>query len=98
MILKQKKEFRKGRSVIACNNTITEKLQCGTASAIGQMIQTCFPQHFGSVPLPQLHVILTLTNDDLVGFFNSVPKLGLLKVSTWLLFVFKNFPQQKQKH
>ena len=52
VFLKQKKEFRNGRSVIAYNNTITEKLQRGTASAIEHMIQTCFPLHFGSMPLP----------------------------------------------
>ena len=37
-VLKEKKEFRKGRSVIAYNGTVTEKLQRGTTSAIEQMI------------------------------------------------------------
>ena len=54
VFLKEKKEFREGRNVIAYNGTITEKLQRGTASAIEQMIHTCFPSHFGSSPANDL--------------------------------------------
>ena len=43
VFLKQKKEYKKGRSVIDYNRTITEKLQRGTASANEQMLHTCFP-------------------------------------------------------
>eukprot|EP00439_Symbiodinium_sp_Y106_P076035 s899_g15.t1 len=99
VFLKQKKEFRNGRSVIAYNNTITEKLQRGTASAIEHMIQTCFPLHFGSMPLPLIwdklhdfflntpwHVALTLKNDDLVGVFNSVPQVRIAQAVGMLLF------------
>ena len=109
MFLKQKKEFRKGRSVIAYNATITERLQRGTASAIEQMIQTCFPSHFGSLPLPLiwdklhkfflstlLHVPLSLTNDDLVGFFNCVPQVRIAEAVDMLLFRFQQVSQSSR--
>ena len=102
VFLKEKKEFRKGRSVIAYNGTITEKLQRGTASAIEQMIHTCFPSHFGSLPLPMIweklhqffihtpqHVQSALTNDDLAGFFNSVPQVRIAEAVDLLLFRFQ---------
>ena len=102
VFLKQKKEFRKGRSVIAYNGTVTEKLQRGATSAIQEMIHTCFPSHFGSQPLPLIwdklhkfflntpwHVTLTLTNDDLVGFFNSVPQVRIAQAVDMLLFCFQ---------
>ena len=102
VFLKEKKEFREGRSLIAYNGTITEKLQHGTASAVEQMIHTCFPSHFGSLPLPMIweklhqffiqtgqHVQLALTNDDLVGFFNSVPQVRIAEAVDLLLFRFQ---------
>ena len=92
VFLKEKKDFRKGRSVIAYNRTITERLQRAAASAIEQMIHACFPEHFGSLTLPQifdklhswfreLPVSSTIgcQNDDLVGFFNSVPQVRILQ-------------------
>ena len=99
---KEKKEFRKGRSVIAYNGTIAEKFQRGTASSIEQMIHTCFPSHFGSLPLTMIweklhqffiqtpqHVQLALANDDLVGFFNSVPQVRIAEAVELLLFRFQ---------
>ena len=94
---------------ITYNATVTEKLQRGTASAIEQMIQTCFPSHFGSLPLPliwdklhkfflntPLHVPLTLTTDDLVGFFNSVPQVRIAEAVDMLLFRFQQCSQSSR--
>ena len=92
VFLKQKKDYKKGRSVIAYNRTITEKLQRGTASAIEQMLHVCFPDHFGALTLPQIfHKVqsffstvsadedIRFINDDLIGFFNSVPQARILE-------------------
>ena len=106
VFLKQKKDYKKGRSVIAYNGTISERLQRAAASAIEQMIQLCFPDHFGSVPLPVIwsklqqyfeetpdDVTLTLTNDDLVGFFNSVPQARILQSVQVLLSRFSQLSE-----
>ena len=90
--LKQKKDYKKGRSVIAYNRTITEELQRGTASAIEQMLHVCFPDHFGALTLPQIFYKIQsfsstvsvdedirFINDDLIGFFNSFPQARMLE-------------------
>ena len=92
VFLKQKKDYKKGRSVIAYNRTITEKLQRGTASAIEQMLHVSFPNHFGALTLPQIfykiqsffgtvsaHEDVRFINDDLIGFFNIVPQARILE-------------------
>ena len=53
VFLKQK-DYKKGRSVVAYSNTITEKVQRGTASAIEQMLHVCFPDHLGTLAPPQI--------------------------------------------
>ena len=98
VFLKQKKEYKKGRSVIAYNRTITEKLQRGTASAIEQTLQVCFPDHFGALALPLIFrkiqdffntvpndEDLRFINDDLIGFVNSVPQARILECVGTLL-------------
>ena len=94
VFLKEKKEYKKGRSVIAYNRTLTEK----TASAIEQMLQVCFPDHFGALTLPLIFrkiqdffntvpsdEDLRFINDDLIGFFNSVPQARILECVGTLL-------------
>ena len=74
------------------------KLPGGTASAIEQMLHLCFPDHFGAPTLPQIfHKIqaffatvsndedIRFINDDLIGFFNSVPQARILECVCILL-------------
>ena len=94
VFLKQK-DYKKGRSVVAYSNTVTEKVQRGTASAIEQMLHVCFPDRLGTLAPPQIFAKIQgffstvplqedvrFINDDLIGFFNSVPQVRILEATT----------------
>jgi hypothetical protein len=81
---KGKKQYRKGRPIISFAGTTCEKLWKGVAAVLGNLTRIAFPNvfHRGSLPImyKHLHTFLSSAtedlachNDDLVGFFTSVP-------------------------
>ena len=85
VLLKRKKQFLKGRTIVSYLHAPLRKLLNATAYVIQLMVRTIWPSIEESLPatwrklhfllrdLPT-HVQLLEFNDDLVGFFNSVPR------------------------
>ena len=91
IFLKRKKEFLKGRTIISYSNSCIKELLKAAAQAILLMIRLVWPEAVGLATTPQLWkslhgflhripptVHLAEVNDDLVGFFNSVPRQQIL--------------------
>ena len=91
VFLKQKKSWRKGRTVISYFRFIAGTLLRATSKALDIMLLHLLPQHPGQLSIPNLwqhlhnhfqttpeDIHLTPINDDLVGFFNSVPQQHLV--------------------
>ena len=91
VFLKRKKQFLKGRTLISYYNRRFARLLQVTARTIDAMVLQLWPQTMGQLAVPQIwtriHSFFTETseevrldniNDDLVGFFNSVPQDRLL--------------------
>ena len=91
VFLKRKKEFLKGRTIISYSNSCIKKLLIAAAQAILLMVRLIWPEAMGLATTPQLwrslheflrrtpsEVHLAEVNDDLVGFFNSVPRQQIL--------------------
>ena len=85
VLLKRKKMFRKGRTIVSYLHAPLRKMLAGAAYAIQLMLRTSWQGLDLSIPeiWRQLHQFLHETpssvrlcefNDDLVGFFNSVPR------------------------
>ncbi|CAE7626873.1 unnamed protein product [Symbiodinium sp. CCMP2592] len=95
ILMKRKKRWAKGRTIIAYSNTCIGKLLKIAALALQQMLRITWPNHFGDVSSPQLweeihqlfnnneHMYperhLKFLNHDLVGFFNSIPQSDILQ-------------------
>ena len=86
--LKQKKSFKKARSIINFRGSCLSKLCKVIACVLNEVCQVAFPENFGRLKLHEvwasLHAFLDRTshsdaqeyvtvNDDLTGFFNSIP-------------------------
>ena len=91
MALKRKKLFQKGRTLISYFRSYYGILMQATAQTIDSMCVQLWPQSFGQLSVPNIwrcmhnHFSATdpsvhfgATNDDLIGFFNSVPQHRLL--------------------
>ena len=89
--LKAKKQWQKGHTIISYFHSLSGNLLRITSRALDIILQHLFPQHPGQLSIPQLwrhfHCYLTqtptdinlhATNDDLVGFFSSVPQHRLI--------------------
>ena len=89
--LKKKKHWRKGRTIISYFQSLSGNLLRITSRALDIILQHLFPQLPGQLSIPQLwshfhcylkdtppDIPLHATNDDLVGFFNSVPQHRLI--------------------
>ena len=89
--LKAKKQWQKGRAIVSYFHSMSGNLLRITSRALDITLQHLFPQHLGQLSISQLwrrfHCYLTqtptdvtlhATNDDLVGFFNSVPQHRLI--------------------
>ena len=87
----RKKQWQKGRTIISYFHSLSGNLLRITSRALDIILQHLSPQHPGQLSIPQLwrhfHCYLThtpadiplhATNDDLVGFFNSVPQHRLV--------------------
>ena len=92
ILLKQKKQFLAARPIINYRRFIFEKLFRATAIILQRMLQTCMPHTFGLDSLPHIFhtlqqffaqtpedVTLTIHNQDLAGFFTSIPAPRILQ-------------------
>ena len=90
--LKAKKQWRKGRTIISYSKSCYGPLLRVTSNVLNTMIYRLLPQSPGQLSTPQLwnhfhdylqhtpvSVDLHAVNDDLVGFFNSVPQDRLIQ-------------------
>ena len=90
VFLKRKKSFQKGRTIISYSGSLCSKLLQLAAVVISIMTKTLYPDAPGMQSMPQLWQSLhqywakpTATpdcewNDDLVGFFNAVPRRDIV--------------------
>ena len=97
----------KGRTIISYSNSCIKKLLIAAAQAIRLMVRLVWPEAMGSATTPQLWrsrqeflrrthsaVHLAEVNDDLVGFFNSVPRQQFLDSLSMLVQMYtdRNYP------
>ncbi|CAE7820464.1 unnamed protein product [Symbiodinium sp. CCMP2592] len=90
VFLKRKKQFAKGRTIISYSNSLCSKLLELTSIALTLMVKTLFADSPGMQSMPQLWRSLHAYwakpsqeedvewNDDLVGFFNAVPRKDIM--------------------
>lgn len=89
--LKKKKMYSKGRTLISYFGSRYASLMQATARTLDTLCMLLWPQDAGQLPVPEIwkriHQLFKDTdysiqfgsiNDDLVGFFNSVPQSRLL--------------------
>ena len=87
VFLKKKKLFKTARSIISYRDTCMAKLLKATAQALLEVAQIAYPSTFGNLNnsqvWPALHhylenldidISVEICNDDLVGFFTSLPQ------------------------
>eukprot|EP00438_Fugacium_kawagutii_P032670 Skav216066 [mRNA] locus=scaffold2261:170570:172063:- [translate_table: standard] len=98
VFLKRKKQWPKGRTLISYFQAFASTLLKAASRALDSMLQETWPQIMGQLSTPQIwqrvHQLFTETdpavhlvaiNDDLVGFFNSVPQDRLLDAVSSLI-------------
>ena len=108
IFLKRKKEFLKGRTIISYSSSCIKELLKAAAQAILLMIRLVWPEAMGLATTPQLWkslhgflyrthptVHLAEVNDDLVSFFNSVPRQQILDSLLALIRLYQDreYPQ-----
>ena len=92
VFLKRKKQWAKGRTLISYFRSFSSLMMKAASRALDSMLYEMWPQSLGQQSTPQIwHTIhhffthapddadLVFVNDDLVGFFNSVPQTRLLE-------------------
>ncbi|CAE7738998.1 unnamed protein product, partial [Symbiodinium necroappetens] len=100
IMMKRKKQWSNGRTIIAYSNTCVGRLLRVAALALQQMLKATWPHHFGNIATPQLwqevHELLQANeeqpereliflNHDLVGFFNSIPQADIIQSVRYLI-------------
>ena len=103
IMMKRKKQWSKGRTIIAYSNTCVGRLLRVAALALQQMLKATWPHHFGNIATPQLwqevHELLQANeeqlerelrflNHDLVGFFNIIPQADIIQSVRYLIAEF----------
>lgn len=91
-LLKGKKQYKKGRTIISYKGSTFAALLKYAATALEAMVKQVWPQSLGQFSPPEIwkavHIFfqkadpdieLHTLNDDLIGFFNSVPQNKLLE-------------------
>lgn len=91
VFLKRKKQWAKGRTLISYFQSFSSPMLKAVSKALDSMLFEMWPQSLGQQNTPQIwqtvhqffdntpeDTELTFVNDDLVGFFNSVPQTRLL--------------------
>ena len=92
VFLKRKKDWQKGRTLMSYFQSYQSTLLKATARCLDSMLREVWPQQLGQQSVPKIwntihsafreipeEVHLQCLNDDLVGFFNSVPQNRLLE-------------------
>ena len=87
VFLKRKKQFLKGRTIISYRSSLLSKLLAAASLAITSMLESLWPNAPGLQSMPKLwgllhqflreapvELELCEWNDDLIGFFNNVPR------------------------
>ena len=101
VLLKRKKLFRKGRTIVSYLHAPLRRLLAGAAYAIQLMLCTVWQGLDLSIPeiWRRVHqffqdmpssVLLLEFNDDLVGFFNSVPREMIISALQMLIRDYQN--------
>ena len=103
VFLKRKKQFAKGRTIISYCATPFCQLLKAASHAIVLMINTAWDRAFGLEPTPVIwnrlheffkrtpaHAHLLEINDDLVGFFNSVPREQIVQSLNMLISKYRS--------
>ena len=111
VFLKRKKQWAKGRTLISYYKSYQAKLLKATSRALDSICRQVWSQDLGQLSTPQIwskvHAYFDATdeaarlqfvNDDLVGFFNSVPQTRLLDavhqlVDHWVENHLGHFPE-----
>ena len=95
--LKRKKQFQKVRTIIAYQNSIMAPMLKALSYVLGLILKSTWPESEGLESMPvtfkRLHQffqdsaerLLIECNDDLVGFFNSVPQSRIIQAAEVLL-------------
>ena len=91
IMMKHKKQWSKGGTIVAYGSTCVGKLLKLAALAIQELLNSTWPRHFGSRLTPgvwrDIHQFIETAasddhflflNHDLVGFFNSIPQSTIL--------------------
>ena len=102
VLLKQKKQFLAARPIINYRRFLFAKLLKATAIILQQLLQSCMPNTFGLQSLQQIfsnlqqfltHIPpdaeLTVHNQDLAGFFTSIPAQRIMHSVRTLLDFYK---------
>ena len=93
VFLKRKKQFTKGRTIISYSGSLCSKLLELASVALTLIVKTLYADNPGLLSMPQLWQAIhnhwsssrngdeadVEWNDDLVGFFNAVPRADILK-------------------
>ena len=98
ILLKQKKSFLAARPIISYRGFIFAKLFRATAIVLDLLQRDCFPGTFGLATLPEMMFALQrflsalpddadllVVNQDLVGFFTSIPVERILQAVRWMV-------------
>ena len=92
IFLKAKKQYKKGRTIISYKGSTYATLLKFAANALEAMLKQVWPQSLGQYSTPEIwkathryfqstpaETDLHTLNDDLIGFFNSVPQWKLMQ-------------------
>ena len=98
LLFKKKKQYRAARPIISYLSFVYAKLFKATAIVIDLLVHEVCPDSFGCTRLPQIMQSLTqfmrnfpddqepvVYNQDLVGFFTSIPVDRILQSIQWLI-------------
>ena len=102
VFLKRKKQFTKGRTIISYSGSLCSKLLELASVALTLIVKTLYADSPGLLSMPQLwqaiHTHWSSSrnedetdlewNDDLVGFFNAVPRADILKAVQCIVQVY----------
>ena len=106
--MKRKKQWNKGKTIVAYGSTCIGKLLKLAALAIQELLNSTWPSHFGNRLAPtiwkDIHRFFEATalddnlvflNHDLVGFFNSIPQSTILSAPQSLIQDFLSLGRSK---
>ena len=98
VLLKEKKQYRTGRPIISYANMYIHRLLKALAVVLSEILMCTWPQAIGNEKIPQIWKALRqfldqcpveerlfAANDDLVGFFTSIPSDRIMQATQSLL-------------